>query len=82
MPHIPNLFLKTIKVLIHYVISSSWVRICIGKLLGRQLQAHDVINKPNLDVILHYNLRYMDLLGLPSSPDYLSRLRKDVFVMI
>jgi len=24
----------------------------------------------------------MDLLGLPSSPDYLSRLRKDVFVMI
>ncbi len=49
--HIPNLFFKAIKVLIHFVISSSWVRIHKGKLLGRQLQAHDVINKPNLDVI-------------------------------
>ncbi len=53
-----------------------------GKLLGCQFQAHDVINKPNLDVILHSNLGYMDLSGLHTSFDYLSRLRKDVFVMI
>ncbi len=55
---------------------------CIGKgkLLGRQFQARDVINKPNLDVILHSNLGYMDILGLHTSFDYLSRLRKDVFI--
>jgi hypothetical protein len=40
------------------------------------------MNKPNLDVILHSNLRYMDLLGLHTSPNYLSRLRKNVFAMI
>jgi len=48
---IPNLYFKAIKVLIHYVISSSWIHIQKGKLLGCQLQAHDVINKLNLDVI-------------------------------
>jgi hypothetical protein len=58
--------------------------VCIrkGKLLGCQLQACDVINKPNLDVILHFDLGYMDLLGLHTSNDYLSRLRKDVSAMI
>jgi len=58
------------------------VHICIGKFLRRQLQARDVINKPNLDVILHFDLGYMDLSGLCTSFVYLSRLRKDVFVMI
>jgi hypothetical protein len=58
---IPNLFFLIIKVLIHYVISSSWVQIHKRKLLGHQLQTHDVINKPNLDVILHFDLRYMDI---------------------
>ncbi len=33
--HIPNLFLKTIKVLIHFVISSSWMHIRKRKLFGR-----------------------------------------------
>ncbi len=80
--HIPNLFFEVIKVLIHFVVSSSWVHICKGKLLGRELQARDVINKPNLDVILHFDLGYMDLSGLCSSPNYLSQLRKDVFLMI
>ncbi len=42
------------------------------KLLGHQLQAHDVINKLNLDIILHFDLGYMDLLGLHISPNYLS----------
>ncbi len=69
---IPNLFFKAIKVLIHYVNSSSWIHIQKGKLLGHQLQAHDVINKLNLDVILHFDLGYMDLLGLHISPNYLS----------
>jgi hypothetical protein len=70
--HIPNLFFDVIKVLIHSIISSSWVCIHNGKLLGCQLQAHDVINKPNLDVILHYNMGYMDLSRLCTSLDYLS----------
>jgi hypothetical protein len=70
--HIPNLFSKIIKVLIHSVISSSWVRIHKGKLLGHQIQALDVINKPNLDVILHYDLEYMNLSGLHTLLDYLS----------
>ncbi len=80
--HIPNLFFKAIKVLIHSINSSSWVHIHERKLLGRQLQARDVINKPNLDVILHFDLRYMDLLRLRTSLDYLSRLKKYVFAMI
>ncbi len=70
--HIPNLFFDVIKVLIHSRISSSWVRICNGKLLGHQLQACDVIKKSNLDVILHFNLKYMDLSRLCISLYYLS----------
>jgi len=62
--HIPILFFKTIKILIHSVISSFWVHIHEGKLFGRQLQACDVINKPNLDIILHFDLGYMDFLGI------------------
>jgi hypothetical protein len=58
------------------------VCICIGKLLRHQFQARDVINKPNLAVILHFDLGYMDLSRLRTSFDYLSRLRKDVFAMI
>ncbi len=44
---------QTIKILIHCVISSSWIRIRKAKLLGHQLQAHGIIKKPNLDAILH-----------------------------
>ncbi len=53
-----------------------------GKLFGQQLQTCDVINKLNLDVILHSDLRYMDLSRLHTSFDYLSQLGKDVFVGI
>jgi len=68
--------------LIHFVISSSCVCICKGKLLGCQFQACDVINKPNLDVILHFDLGwYMDLSRPHTSSDYLSWLKKDVFAM-
>jgi hypothetical protein len=57
--------------------------VCIheGKLLGRQLQACDVINKPNLNVILHSDLGCMDLSGLRTSPNYLSQFSKKI-VMI
>ncbi len=82
MPHTPNLFSKTINVLIHSIISSSWVHIHKGKLLGCQLQACDVINKPNLDVILHFDLGHMVFSRLCTSFNYLSWLRKDVFAMI
>jgi hypothetical protein len=43
---------------------------------------HKVINKPNLDVILHSYLGYMDFSWIHISPNYLSRLRKDVFAII
>jgi hypothetical protein len=58
------------------------VHIRKGELLGHQFQTRDVINKPNLDVILHFNLGHIDLLGLCTSPNYLSQLKKDVFTMI
>jgi hypothetical protein len=48
--HIPNLFFKAIKVLVHFAISTSWVHIRERKLRGCQFQACDVIKKPNLDV--------------------------------
>ncbi len=67
--------------MIHYVISSSWVCICKGKCFGHHLQACDVINKPNLDVILHFDIGYMDFSRLRTSPDYLNWLKKDVFAM-
>jgi hypothetical protein len=58
------------------------VRIRKGKLLGHQLQACDVINKILFYFILHFDLGYMDLSRHSTSPNYLSRLRKDVFEMI
>ncbi len=79
---IPNLFFKAIKVLIHGVMASSWIRIRKGKLLHRTLQAKDVMEKPNLDNILKSDIGYMDLSKLRTSPDYLSQLRKNVFAMI
>jgi len=67
---VPHLFFDVIKLLIHYIILSSWVHIHNGKLLGLQLQACDVINKPNLDVILHFILRYINISRLCTSLDY------------
>jgi hypothetical protein len=67
-----NVFFLIIKILIHSIISSSWVCIHEGKLLGCQLQARDVINKPNLDVILHSDLGYIDFSRLCTLDDYLS----------
>jgi len=58
------------------------VRICKGKLFGQQLQTCDVTNKPNLEVILYFDLGYMDLSRLYTSFDYLSQLGKYVFVVI
>jgi hypothetical protein len=46
---------------------------CKGKLLRHQLQPHDVIKKPKLDVILLFDFGYMDILGLCTSHDYLSQ---------
>ncbi len=43
---------------------------------------HEVINNPNLDVILHLDLRYMDFSQIRTSFEYLSRLKKNVFEMI
>jgi hypothetical protein len=77
LPHIYQIcFFKAIKVLIHSVISSSWMCIHKGKLLRCQFQTCDVRNKSNLAVILHYDLGYMDLSKLRISLDYLSWLKK------
>ncbi len=75
--HIPICFSKLlIKVLINFIISSSWVHIRKRKLLGCQFQASDVINKPNLDVILHFDLRYVVFSRLRTSSDYISWFKK------
>ena len=50
--HTTNLFFKTIKILIHQVLSTMWVRIRKGQLKGKKLLAKDVKNKPNLEKIL------------------------------
>jgi hypothetical protein len=34
-----------------------------------------------LDVILHFDMGYMHLLGLCTSPNYLNQLKKDVFAI-
>jgi hypothetical protein len=44
--------------------------------------ARFVTSLPNLDVILHFDLLYVDLLSVNTSPDYLNQLQKDVFAMI
>ncbi len=38
-------------------------------ILGHQLQVHEIINNPNLDVMLHLDLRYMDLSQIHTSFD-------------
>jgi len=50
--YIKLVFYEVVKLLIHYVISSFWI-LRKGKLFGCQHQTHDVINKPNIDVMLH-----------------------------
>jgi hypothetical protein len=72
LPHTYQTCFLKLKILIHYEVSSSWIRICKAKLLGCQLQGHEVINKPNLNVILHLDLGYMDLSQIRTSPNYLS----------
>lgn len=57
--HIPNIFFKTIKILIHILFSAIYIR--KGKLQGRQLTAHDIAHKPNLDETLKTHMGYRDL---------------------
>jgi hypothetical protein len=49
--HIPNLFLKAIKVLIQKVKYGSWIKIHKSKLSDHVLRAKYLISKPNLDNI-------------------------------
>ncbi len=44
--HIPNLFLKAIKVLIQVVQTTSWIWICKGQLHGCELVGEQATNKP------------------------------------
>ncbi len=80
--HIPNLFLKTINVLIQQVKSTSWIRIWKGKLNDRILTTKHVTNKPNLDKLLWLDIKYHNLTHLRTSPNYLEKLQRNAFAMI
>jgi hypothetical protein len=80
--HISNIYFKTIKVLIHFILFCAWICICKEKLLDLVLNASDVSTNVNLDKILKSNLGYKELSCIRTSLDYLDCLHKDVFVMI
>jgi ABC-type uncharacterized transport system permease subunit len=50
--HINNIFFNAIKVLIHFILSCAWIRICEPKLLDHVLKVNDVSIYVNLDKIL------------------------------
>jgi len=79
--HITNIFFKTIKILIHFILFSTWIHIQKTKLLGRVLTTSDVLNDVNLDKILKFDLSYKELGCIQTSLDYLYQLHKDVFAM-
>jgi hypothetical protein len=70
--NISNIFFKATKVFIQKLIGCRWI--CIHKLNGRSLKAFDVRDKSNLDKIFKSYLRYRDLEGLCSSPNYLENV--------
>jgi hypothetical protein len=53
--HISNIYLKTIKVLIHFILSCAYIRIHKTKLLDHVLKASNVSTNINLDKILKSN---------------------------
>ncbi len=75
-------FIKKIKILIHFIISSTWIHIRKEKLLGRVFIINDVQNNVNLDKLLIFNLGYKKLRCMRTSLDYLDCFRKDIFAMI
>ncbi len=62
--HIPNLFLKAIKVRIQQVKFASWIKIHKGRLNDHVLRIKYFTSKPNLDKLLHFDLGYRDLTHL------------------
>jgi len=53
--HISNVYFKTIKVLIHFILSCAWIRIHKIKFLDHVLKANYVSTNVNLDKILKLN---------------------------
>jgi hypothetical protein len=80
--HISNIYFKTIKLLVHFILSCAWICICKTKLFDHVLKASDVSTNVNLDKILKLDLRYKKLSCTKTSLNYLDRLYKDVFAMI
>jgi hypothetical protein len=80
--HITNIFFKTIQILIHFILSSSWIHILKRKLLNCTLIAKDVSIDVNLDKILKSDLGIWELNCIRTSQNYLDHFRKDLFVMI
>ena len=69
--HIQNLFFKTIKILIHFVASLTWICACKVKLENRVITINDVKNKPNLNVLLKSHIGYYELENIHTSPQYI-----------
>jgi hypothetical protein len=60
--HISNLFFKTIKILIHFVLSSAWIRIQKTILKGRKPTIAQVKNTKDLENILKSDMAYRELI--------------------
>jgi hypothetical protein len=72
--HTSNIYFKTIKGLIHFILSYAWIHILKAKLLNRVLKISDVL--------INVNLGYKQLSRIRKFPNYLDCLRENVFVMI
>jgi hypothetical protein len=73
--HFTNIFFKIMKNLIHFILSSSWICIQKGKLVGHMLVAINVSNNINLNKILKLNIGYKKLEQIKTSVDYLNQFR-------
>jgi hypothetical protein len=80
--HITNIYFKTIKLLIHFILSYVWIHIWKAKLSSRIFTTNDVSKTIKLDKLLKSNLGYKKKGHIRTSPYYLDSFRKDVFAMI
>ncbi len=78
MYHITNIFFKTIKILINFILSSTWI--CIWKEFF--LNHIICVNQCELHKILKSNLGYQEPSHIKIFPYYWDCLQKDVFIMI
>ncbi|MCO5599964.1 hypothetical protein L7F22_054071 [Adiantum nelumboides] len=80
--NIENLFFKAMKFIISKVCSSIWVRSRKAQPQGKLLQAKDVVANTNIEALLSSQIGYKDFESLRTSPDYKTKLKKNIFAMI